>query len=233
MRSSDLSAVVTSKGRLQHLQQTLPRLLDQMPVTLVDWDCPDRSGDWAEGLGRGVKVVRVHNQPHWHRSRALNAGVQATTSEWVLILDADMLMGGGVGTLLDIFWLRPQTFLISTKTRLTGLLVVRREDFDAVGGYYEDMPGRGWQDVDLRCRLHLQGLQHRVIPEGWFEHLDHSLQSRERFLPEGFWETVQKGRKTFEAHIEALTGKPVKDQPGLLQFFPQRTDLLPKARRSI
>lgn len=42
--------VTTCRGRLHHLQQTIPRIVAEQPdeIIVVDHDCPQGTGDWLE-----------------------------------------------------------------------------------------------------------------------------------------------------------------------------------------
>ncbi|MBM4221050.1 MAG: hypothetical protein FJ170_03775, partial [Gammaproteobacteria bacterium] len=74
-----LSFITTCKGRLQHLMQTLPKMAAQpgTETIVVDYDCPDNSGDWVAANFPAVRVVRVKDQPIFVASRARNLGAAA------------------------------------------------------------------------------------------------------------------------------------------------------------
>ena len=73
-----LSYITTCKGRLSHLQQTLPRIADQPHVEciVVDYGCPERCGDWVEAHHPNVMVVRTGPTEGFNASRARNAGAE-------------------------------------------------------------------------------------------------------------------------------------------------------------
>src|SRR5678815_2665481 len=80
----ELWVTVPCKGRLSFLQRTAPGWLDQPDVRycLVDFDCPDRCGDWLErtfaaevAAGRAV-VERIGARPYFHKAAAHNAGAR-------------------------------------------------------------------------------------------------------------------------------------------------------------
>lgn len=45
-----LTFVTTCRGRLAHLRRSLPTFVAQpdAEVVVVDYDCPERSGEWVE-----------------------------------------------------------------------------------------------------------------------------------------------------------------------------------------
>jgi len=70
----EFAFVTTCKGRLHHLQQTLPLIAAQAPdeIVVVDYGCPQNSGDWVEAHFPGVKVVRTTDDPGFCLPRALD-----------------------------------------------------------------------------------------------------------------------------------------------------------------
>jgi glycosyltransferase involved in cell wall biosynthesis len=80
-------------GRRSHLELTLPTLYKQADEhIIVDYSCPDKSGDWVEANYPGIKVVRVPDQKFWNLPKAKNAGAAAATSEWICFIDADSVV---------------------------------------------------------------------------------------------------------------------------------------------
>ena len=75
-----VSIVTTSKGRLHHIRDTVPRMLacgvDE--VLVVDYGCPDGTGDWVERHCPGARVLRVTDDPGFCLPRARNLGARAT-----------------------------------------------------------------------------------------------------------------------------------------------------------
>lgn len=213
------TAVVACKGRLSSLQKTIPLLLNEMGVILVDWDCPEGSGDWAEALGRDhLQVVRARGEPYWHRSRALNLGARLATTDWLCFFDADTKVVPGLKEKLETE--HGSFYVVQRDTPLTGILIVERLVFHSIGGYYEGMPGRGWQDVDLRCRLKWAGLKHRSLQPGLVSHLKHPLTLGEEFLPQPLEETLDQGKRALLRHMGEVTGRAFPTLFELNQAFP-------------
>lgn len=146
--------VVTCMGRLAHLKETFEAFIH--PCVVVDYSCPDRSGDWVEEQG-GI-VVRVPGETHFHKTRALNAGAQRAIqlgATQLAFLDADTrVQTGFLGQVWD-----KTTCLIAPpgNPALVGVLVMPTEDFLRVKGYDEGYQGWGCEDLDMRLRLHLSG----------------------------------------------------------------------------
>ena len=89
-----MSAIVTCKGRLEHLKQTLP-LLMAMPdseVIVVDYDCPDRSGDWVRaehpGAVKSPMVGTAYLRPSPESKAFVEIGAMVKAGEKILLVEA-------------------------------------------------------------------------------------------------------------------------------------------------
>ena len=161
-------AVTTCKGRLDHLRQTAPRFAEQFERwCLVDYDCPDASGDWVEQHAFLGSVVERLGKPakRFHKTRALNLGAARAAREGARVLvfvDADMLIEPGFARGIAER-MRERHFLIAglngqhDRPGLTGLLACNVEDFRRVGGFNEHFRDWGLEDIEMRLRLNLRG----------------------------------------------------------------------------
>jgi len=171
-----LSFVVSCKGRLAHLQQSLPRLATQSrsEVVLVDSSCPDGAAAWAEKHVPSVKVVRHVDDGRFNLAVCRNRGLQETVAPWVCFVDADVVL---VPDFVDRIapLLVPGSFLVfeewHEKRGLTGSCVVPRNGLDLIGGYDEAYQGWGEEDLDLYMRLELRGLQKRPLSHDLAEYV--------------------------------------------------------------
>lgn len=157
---SQVAFVTTCKGRLHHVQQTLPSLVAQAPaeVILVDYGCPDNTGGWVEKHFPEVKVVRVNDDPGFCLPRARNIGAEHSSASWICFIDADIRVNAGW---LD--WLEQnlqdghfyQAALVdgARNPETFGTVVCPRTAFEAVDGYDEVFRGWGGEDDDLYTRL--------------------------------------------------------------------------------
>jgi len=164
-----LTFIVSCKGRLAHLRQSLPRLAAQSrsEVVLVDSSCPERAADWAEEHVPSVKVIRHVDDGRFNLAVCRNRGLQAAVAPWVCFVDADViLMPDFVERIAPL--LVPAAFLVfedwHEKRGLTGSCVIPRNGLDLTGGYDEAYQGWGEEDLDLYMRLELRGFQKRLIP---------------------------------------------------------------------
>jgi hypothetical protein len=198
----EIGITVPCKGRLSFLKQTAPALIGQPGVRycLVDFDCPDRCGDWAEqtfpaAVAAGALVIeRVRDRPHFNKGAAHNLGARRLIGDGgggvphVCFLDADTVCDGGF-----VSWLRPQLapdrfWIAARKTNgwedpgFVGFLVLPAALFALSGGFDEWFEEWGGEDLELRLRLHLQhGAAYDEVPLSFFTELRHDDALRTQF----------------------------------------------------
>lgn len=182
--TATLCYITTCKGRLHHLKQTLPRVVDQPGVAcvVVDYACPDGTADWVQANFPQVSVVRVSGEPGFSASRARNLGASAADAPWLAFFDADILwapqMARELIPRLQIgHYYRAQPFTFQT----WGSIVCQRKDFEALGGYDEAFSGWGGEDDDLIARLSLLGLTADGFPDALVGEISHEDEARVRF----------------------------------------------------
>lgn len=158
-----LTFVIPCKGRLGHLQQTLPKLLQaldamqgkaQIKCLVVDYDCPAASADWIAANYPQVGLVRVRESPQFHIARARNVGAQQVSSVWIGFLDCDVIVSVEALRALVVL-LEGKTMLLAQPDmhELAGFLICPTQAFRAAEGYDETFEGWGGEDRDLRLRL--------------------------------------------------------------------------------
>ena len=134
--------ITTSKGRLHHIRQTLPLIVAQSPaeIMVVDYACPQQTGDWVEAHYGPVKGLRVSDDPGFCVSSARNIGALETSSPWLLFIDADVEVAPGL-----VDWVRkfaaPNSYYVPVPSvgqradrELDGTVLVERKAFERIGG---------------------------------------------------------------------------------------------------
>jgi glycosyltransferase involved in cell wall biosynthesis len=159
------SIITVSKGRLEHLRQSLPRALAQpdTEVIVVDYDCPDGTGAAVARDFPAARLVAVTDAPLLNVARARNLGAAAAKGEWLIFLDADILIAPAFTVDLESFLQKGHVLRFgASKGRVTGTngsCVLHGEDYAASGGYDEAMECYGGEDDDLYFRLDLLGVK--------------------------------------------------------------------------
>ncbi|HUZ12223.1 MAG TPA: glycosyltransferase family 2 protein [Caulobacteraceae bacterium] len=178
-----MSAVVPCKGRLAHLKITLPLLmaLPLREVVVVDYDCPEGTGDWVQTTFPAARLVRVANQPGFSISVARNLGARVTTAPWIFFVDADTKVFPGLWDEIAPR-LAPGAFFVAEPRLfdLWGTFVTARTDFDALGGFDEIFQGWGGEDADFLERLVILGRRPLRFDARLAEAIQHSDELRMR-----------------------------------------------------
>jgi hypothetical protein len=164
------SAVTVCKNRLNDLVVTLPRLdsagFDE--VILVDYGCPQNSGDWARDHHPKVKILRYAADAGFNASRARNIGGKAASSDWIFFVDADIVINPGFIPYLkkhvkESNYYRTKKYP-GNKRIGYGSFVVARDDFLRINGFDEVFSGWGCEDDDIFYRLDMSGLREQELP---------------------------------------------------------------------
>lgn len=183
-----LTFVIPCKGRLSHLQQTLPRLLQamqgltQLKCLVVDYDCPNASADWVAANHPQVGLVRLHESPQFHIGKARNAGAKKVSSSWICFLDCDVIVSyEALRAMVAV--LDGKTMLLAPAhiSDLAGFLVCPTESFHAVEGYDETFEGWGGEDRDLRMRLLRMACTPRFLADDLLVPISHQDLDRTAF----------------------------------------------------
>ncbi len=164
---SQLCFITTCRGRRQHLEQSLPLLVAQPGATcvVVDYDCPDGTGDWVEAHYPQVKVVRSGPRPRFEIARARNLGAGAAASPWLCFVDADALLTPDFSQIVLALLERGNYYRAMPEARDTsGTCIVHRDDFDVVEGYDAVLQGWGMEDKDFYFRLRQSGVAMKSFP---------------------------------------------------------------------
>jgi glycosyltransferase involved in cell wall biosynthesis len=190
------SIITTCKSRLEHLRQSLPKMLTQncKEVIVVDYSCPQGTGEFVTDHFPSVRVVSVPGETHFSNWKARNAGAAAATGDVLVFADADTILADGA-----IDWLdanlpeRTYGFFPSQTSRsfnrggprlaanqLRGFHVIPRGAFERLGGYDEVLQGyAAGADTDLEERLGMIRLSRHALDRCMIESvIEHDLASR-------------------------------------------------------
>jgi len=213
LESPRLTMITTCKGRLRHLQQTLPLMVCQplTEVVVVDYGCPQGTAAWVRANFPAVRVVEVTDDPGFNLSRARNIGARTAMTPWLLFVDADVIVGAELGE-----WIRaglvPGNFYLTQafgRSDLSGSFFCPRKAFEAVGGYDEAITGWGGEDEDLYIRLKTSGCLLNSYPDGLFTAISHGDDERLAYTSAGRQElhVIQHWYSSMKYDLTALWGR--------------------------
>lgn len=176
-----LSFVTVCKGRLEHLEQTLP-LLAAQPGTeaiVVDYGCPQGTRSWVSERFPRVKVVAVDDDPGFCVARARNLGAAAASAPRLCFVDADVKLREGFAA-WALEHARPGHYYraLPPSEEVWGTCICSAEDFTGAGGYDEAFRGWGGEDDDLYVRLEDSGCLPSGFPAELVEAIGHGDATR-------------------------------------------------------
>jgi len=153
-----ITAVTTCMGRREHLEVTLPLMLEEFDsVIVVDWSCPQDTGYWA--AKQGAQVLFKFGEEHFYAARARNFGAGQVKTRKICFLDADTMVQPGLKKELDGL-IESQSMVLAAQRAdgtdlldLCGFIALDLSHFWAVKGYDESIIGYGGEDTHLRCKL--------------------------------------------------------------------------------
>ncbi|MCX7165721.1 MAG: glycosyltransferase family A protein [Rhodocyclales bacterium] len=179
-----LSIITTCKGRLPHLKQTLPRMAAQpdCECIVVDYDCPDRTRSWVGASFPDVRLVNVDDAPVFNAAMARNLGARAARTEWLVFVDADVLVDAGFSRDLEPVLRRRYFFRPTPLTAETcGTFACHRGDFFALSGYDEILEGYGGEDNDIYLRLGHAGCTMQSFDGALIQSIPHDAATRTEY----------------------------------------------------
>ncbi len=158
-----------------------------LPVTVVDFDCPEGTRTFLATHYPAVRVAAVDHQPEFNAAMAHNIGARNSTGDMILFLDCDVVLNAAFAKFLDETEFSDDEFFTCglSVQDLTGACLVARRRFERIGGYDEVITGWGYEDVDLYRRLEARGLQQRAFPPDLMTAIPHSDAMRLEFTGKG------------------------------------------------
>lgn len=182
-----ISYCTTCKGRLHHLQQTLPANLKaeegnpNVEFVVLDYGSEDGLGDWIKSnfqreIDSGRLVYARTEAPYFKMAHAKNMAHRLANGDVLCNLDADNFIANDFSTYLrGHFEKHPDTILgAGLLTRafkntakldgISGRMAYMRKAFGQLDGYDEAFKGWGGEDINFKLRGRDLGLAYKAIP---------------------------------------------------------------------
>lgn len=190
-----ISLVSCAMNRSDHLLQSLrasAKLSFHSEHIIVDFDStiPIRRSDLPDD--ERIKLYRVDSPDRkWWLTQAFNVGFSLAQSEYILKLDADVLLTAGFfdalfsqlgesGAHLLCNRLTNQDWGLPNRLFTTsGLFLCKRSSLEALHGFNPYIRGWGWDEIDLHSRFFLAGFPVSKLPRDGIEHIEHGDDRRE------------------------------------------------------
>lgn len=184
-----ISVVTAVKDREQMLKISLNSWVNFKEINeiiIVDWDSKNKI-DYFENIDSRIKVLRFNDQKYFNISKAYNSGIKKASHSRIMKLDVDYILNPYFNLFKNIK-LNKRIFYtgnweleeldnnLGFIKYLNGFLFVHKNNFEAVGGYNENLENYGWEDNELYNKLYGGGLKRVTIPfdETYIYHNPHS-----------------------------------------------------------
>jgi len=193
MKFHKISFCIVCMNRLDHLKATLLENIRNnvdypaAEFILLDYNSVDGLEDYIQHhlmteIEEGNLIYYKTDQPKFFlRSHSRNLAFKLASGELICNLDADNFTGKGFAAFINRNFNEQDGIFLTAplKENITGRIVVRKEDFMAIGGYDENMRDYGFEDYDLTSRLERAGLINiKIELEDFLRALPHSNGSR-------------------------------------------------------
>lgn len=198
-----ISVVTACMGRKSHLELTIPNLYTQPDeYIIVDWSCPQKTGDWIKATYPRIKVVSVPNQEFFNLAKARNTGADAATSEWLCFIDADTIVSPSFIKTLKPY-LRDGICITQRNGNLGGFITCSKKDWSKIR--YNDTMDAGWggEDDEFLAGIRLSGVQeyHMEGGMGSIEHTDHMRSCNNKIKDHGKSAGANYGKRRWGIEI--------------------------------
>jgi len=192
------SIITTCMGRLEHLKESLPAMLAQpdCEVIVVDYSCPQGTGDYVAEHFPAARVVRVEGREVFSNWAARNAGAAQATGSILVFCDADTVLRADALTWIGArlkpgmfaHFERKSTMQFNTSrlrlgfNQLRGFHALPAQAFRRFGGYDDVLEGyAAGADTDLEIRLSIFGFKRLALDPGLVERVvEHGNEDRFR-----------------------------------------------------
>ena len=215
------SIITACKDRLPHLRHALPTFVAQKDaeVIVVDFSCSQGTSQHIGEHFSSVRTISVAGKNYFSNWEARNIGASQATGDWLVFVDADVLLESNCTEFLSTF-LKPGCFARVSRplkpasklanNSLWGFQVINKSDFERVNGYDDVLFGWGaGGDMDMVSTLKSIGVTEIFAPasiiHSTIQHDDElrfkNTGGRERFRGQFLQNLVYREMKKFMVRL--------------------------------
>lgn len=152
LNSKNISVVTCSMNREKNLIENVKnvkRLEKTYEHIIIDWNSSQKISNTVKD--DKIKIFRFENEAFWWHNKAYNAGFHLASSDYVLKIDADVVINHEKFNKLK-YW-NYDLIVFFDKPNDPGNFLIKKDLFDKINGFNEYMWQWGWgQDHDLISR---------------------------------------------------------------------------------
>jgi glycosyltransferase involved in cell wall biosynthesis len=206
---------------LTHLKKVFPsyEILTATEFIVVDSGCSEGTASWVRNNHPHVQVVELQDEI-FNNSRARNAGAAVANGDYLMFIDADVivkldlaqwLVGELQQNTTQAYW----TVNLDQNPNLWGTNICKKTAFDQLQGYDEAFVGWSGEDVDFYYRLDHQGFKRHFLPNITLEAMPHANSIRQISKEMGGLGSVElqlaanRLYRNIKYDVEAIQGSPM------------------------
>ena len=221
-----ISICTTVMNRLEDLKQTLPKNMadnsdyPNLEFVVLDYNSSDGLGDWIKSeimdhvkSGR-LTYARTAQPKYYSMTHSRNLAFKVAHGEIVNNVDADNFCQAGFAHYINRLAVEMPRKAIFAKSRqlLRGRLGFYKDEWEALGGYNEDLKAYGHDDADLLHRAWASGFTLMSWSRGGYfvgivpNHIKHIDENMEK----AWW--VTEGENRMISFTNLITGRLIANE---------------------
>ena len=179
MKTNNITVLTCTKDRHDQLKQTMyncNKINGFYKHLIIDWNS-DTPLVLNNNENKDKVIYNVKNENRWWLTRAYNTGFQLVETEYVLKLDADVIINFEKFNNLDFE--KYDLIVLNDTPNDPGNFLIKKELLDKINGFNEYMWEWGWSDHDLILRAKNKLKNNKYLDTfGYIDKIPHDNKSR-------------------------------------------------------
>ena len=179
MKTNNITVVTCTKDRHDQLKQTMyncNKINGFYKHLIIDWNS-DTPLVLNNNENKDRVIYNVKNENRWWLTRAYNTGFQLVETEYILKLDADVIINFEKFNNLDFE--KYDLIVLNDTPNDPGNFLIKKELLDKINGFNEYMWEWGWSDHDLILRAKNKLKNNKYLDTfGYIDKIPHDNKSR-------------------------------------------------------
>ncbi|HLG90829.1 MAG TPA: glycosyltransferase [Candidatus Saccharimonadales bacterium] len=171
-----ISFCIPCMNRTYDLKKTMPYLLSAakgsppVEIVILDYNSQDDLVEYVAGVQRQNPEIHLTYRKYtgrdtYHMAHARNLSILSASGEYIVVFSTDLFPREGFVPTVRQLIAETGADMVATGVRFVGVIVLRKTEFVAAGGYDERFELYGPEDKELNARLRRRGLKITEYPE--------------------------------------------------------------------